>query len=345
MGLENKYSMADFRSRHCSRPDSDAAARRLRQPLALDRRRDRVSHVPAEPAVEYPASFSVPRVAGQYPPQRAGCSARAAGIFRAGDTGHAAAHLPIWLAGLWFFFSRQGQSVSRAGLGVGFHGGRGGHRDEPAHLLSVPGVPVLFAGGRRDLGNVAGARTHVAEIRLSGSDRRDRSDARAIAIPLLPPRPTSATPSAAPAATQNRNSQAGSAAAALCRPVRMGGDDGNGRGRLQPSAGRHPRPDRDLRAELRAGRRHRPVRPKYGLPPAISGHQSYFLWGPRNYTGESIIVLGDNQRNLERVFTSAEKVGHIDHPYSMPYNHVDVYYCRGLKQPLAALWPKVKAWN
>jgi 4-amino-4-deoxy-L-arabinose transferase-like glycosyltransferase len=85
--------------------------------------------------------------------------------------------------------------------------------------------------------------------------------------------------------------------------------------------------------------------PKYGLPPAISGHQSYYLWGPRNYTGVSMIVLGDNQRNLERRFTSVEKVGHIDHPYSMPYNHVDVYYCRGLKQPLAELWPKVKAWN
>jgi dolichyl-phosphate-mannose-protein mannosyltransferase len=25
--------------------------------------------------------------------------------------------------------------------------------------------------------------------------------------------------------------------------------------------------------------------PKYGLPPAISGHQSYFYWGPRGYTG------------------------------------------------------------
>jgi 4-amino-4-deoxy-L-arabinose transferase-like glycosyltransferase len=85
--------------------------------------------------------------------------------------------------------------------------------------------------------------------------------------------------------------------------------------------------------------------PQYGLPPAISGHQSYYLWGPRNYTGVSMIVLGDNQRNLERRFTSVEKVGHIDHPYSMPYNHVDVYYCRGLKQPLAELWPKVKAWN
>ena len=42
--------------------------------------------------------------------------------------------------------------------------------------------------------------------------------------------------------------------------------------------------------------------PKYGLPKAISGHQNYFLWGPRGYTGESMIVMGDRQERLaERV--------------------------------------------
>jgi Dolichyl-phosphate-mannose-protein mannosyltransferase len=85
--------------------------------------------------------------------------------------------------------------------------------------------------------------------------------------------------------------------------------------------------------------------PKYGLPPAISGHQNYFLWGPRAYTGDSMIVMGDNQKNLERLFTSVQKEAHVDHPYSMPYNHVDVFYCRGLHQPLAQLWPQVKKWD
>ena len=39
--------------------------------------------------------------------------------------------------------------------------------------------------------------------------------------------------------------------------------------------------------------------PKYGLPPAISGHQNYFLWGPHGATGESMIVMGDRQEVLE----------------------------------------------
>jgi hypothetical protein len=85
--------------------------------------------------------------------------------------------------------------------------------------------------------------------------------------------------------------------------------------------------------------------PKYGLPPAISGHQSYFLWGPRCYTGESMIVMDDRQSQLEELFHQVKMVAHVSHPYSMPYEHFDVFYCQGLKRPLAELWPEVKNWN
>jgi Dolichyl-phosphate-mannose-protein mannosyltransferase len=85
--------------------------------------------------------------------------------------------------------------------------------------------------------------------------------------------------------------------------------------------------------------------PKYGLPKAISGHQNYFLWGPRDYTGESVIVMDNRREELETNFASVEKVGEVFHPYSMPYEHFDVFYCRGLKQPLKKIWPTVKNWN
>lgn len=85
--------------------------------------------------------------------------------------------------------------------------------------------------------------------------------------------------------------------------------------------------------------------PRYGLPQAISGHQSHFLWGPGAYTGESMIVMGDRRSRLEELFTSVEWKGQVSHPDSMPYNHIDIYYCRGLKVPLAELWPKVKKWD
>jgi hypothetical protein len=85
--------------------------------------------------------------------------------------------------------------------------------------------------------------------------------------------------------------------------------------------------------------------PQYGLPPAISGHQSYFLWGPRNYTGESVIVMQGQEQELERQFASVQKVARVDHPYSMPYEHFDIFYCRGLKRPLKELWPQLKNWD
>ena len=40
--------------------------------------------------------------------------------------------------------------------------------------------------------------------------------------------------------------------------------------------------------------------PRYGLPKAIGNHQNYWIWGPREYTGESIIVLGEgHERNMQ----------------------------------------------
>jgi len=85
--------------------------------------------------------------------------------------------------------------------------------------------------------------------------------------------------------------------------------------------------------------------PRYGLPAAISGHQTYWFWGPRGYTGESMIVMDDNETTLERRFASVLKVAHVSHPYSMPYQHFDIYYCQGLKEPLSQLWPRVKNWD
>jgi hypothetical protein len=85
--------------------------------------------------------------------------------------------------------------------------------------------------------------------------------------------------------------------------------------------------------------------PKYGLPPAISAHMNYFLWGPRDYTGESMIVMQGRQDDLERWFARVQKVASVYHPYSMPYEHLDVFYCRGLRQPLKEVWPQIKNWE
>ena len=84
---------------------------------------------------------------------------------------------------------------------------------------------------------------------------------------------------------------------------------------------------------------------KYGLPKAISNHQSYWLWGPRDYTGESVIVLGSDGTGDREHFATVEAVGRTDHPYSRRDEHFDIFLCRDLNTSLKALWPKAKKWN
>jgi hypothetical protein len=85
--------------------------------------------------------------------------------------------------------------------------------------------------------------------------------------------------------------------------------------------------------------------PALGLPPAISGHLSYFLWGPREYTGEVTMILDDHRERLEELFGNVQLAGHVSHPYSMPYQHFDVWVCRQPRQSLQALWPQIKKYN
>jgi hypothetical protein len=85
--------------------------------------------------------------------------------------------------------------------------------------------------------------------------------------------------------------------------------------------------------------------PRYGLPPALSGHQTYYLWGPRGYSGNCMIVLDDRRTTLERLFDHVELMGRSDNPYALERS-IPVYLCRGAKfGTLAELWPKVKKWR
>lgn len=80
-----------------------------------------------------------------------------------------------------------------------------------------------------------------------------------------------------------------------------------------------------------------------GLPPAISGHNNYFLWGPRGYTGEVMIVVGGSVEDHAPDFAEVKQVAATSCRYCMPYEDgVPIYLCRGLKKPLAELWPMVK---
>ena len=85
--------------------------------------------------------------------------------------------------------------------------------------------------------------------------------------------------------------------------------------------------------------------PKYGLPRAVSKHNSYWTWGPRDYTGEIVIVLRSDGRGDREHFASVTEVGRVAHPYSRRDEHFVIFLCRGLKGDLRALWPKLKTFG
>jgi hypothetical protein len=85
--------------------------------------------------------------------------------------------------------------------------------------------------------------------------------------------------------------------------------------------------------------------PKYGLPKAVSGHQNYWYWGPREYSGEIVIVLGSDGRGDRELFHTVEAAGRAAHPYSRRDEQFDMFLCRGLKTKLEELWPSLKKWN
>jgi len=86
--------------------------------------------------------------------------------------------------------------------------------------------------------------------------------------------------------------------------------------------------------------------PELGLPYAISPHNSYWLWGPRHFTGEVVIVLGGEREGLERSFESVEWAGQVPCRLCMPYeSDLPIFVCRDLKLPIAEVWERLKNYS
>jgi len=82
---------------------------------------------------------------------------------------------------------------------------------------------------------------------------------------------------------------------------------------------------------------------KYGLPKAISGHNNYWYWGPRDYSGDIMITVGIRLRSLRKAFNNVEQKGTIKNKYAIWYeNNQPIYLWKGIKLPLRKLWPQMK---
>ncbi|HEV3333843.1 MAG TPA: glycosyltransferase family 39 protein [Bryobacteraceae bacterium] len=256
-------------------------------------------------------------------------------------------NVPIWMAGLWFyFFSKAGKPYRPLGWAWVFTAVVVVALSPRVYYL-YPAFPVLFAGGAVAWeGWLQRPQLAWWKFALPALMAVTGAILAPLAIPVLPPetyvRYTEALHLAPPAIETHR-----------LGPLPQLFADQFGWEEMAATVARvyNSLPPEVRRTTAIFGQNYGQAGaidlfgPRYGLPPAISGHQSYFLWGPRGYTGESVIVMAGRQQRLESQFASVEKAASVDHPYSMPYEHFDVFYCRGLKQPLSKFWPQVKSWD
>ena len=85
--------------------------------------------------------------------------------------------------------------------------------------------------------------------------------------------------------------------------------------------------------------------PAHGLPPAVSGHQTHWLWGPGGFDGDTLIWLQGRREWLEDRCGSVEQAGEHFHPWGMAEENRPIYICRELSMPLDEMWPDLKHWN
>ena len=86
--------------------------------------------------------------------------------------------------------------------------------------------------------------------------------------------------------------------------------------------------------------------PALGLPLAMSGHNSYWMWGPGSCTGEVVLIIGGDRSDHLEHFASVEPGGEFRCNDCMPYeNDLTLWVARGLTVSLATAWKASKHYD
>ncbi len=79
---------------------------------------------------------------------------------------------------------------------------------------------------------------------------------------------------------------------------------------------------------------------KYVLPQVISYHGSFYLWGPGQASKEILLTVGIDAEDLQPHFQQIESAGTITHPFARE-NDVPILICRGAHVSLQEAWPRL----
>lgn len=72
---------------------------------------------------------------------------------------------------------------------------------------------------------------------------------------------------------------------------------------------------------------------------------NYYYWGPRQYTGESIILLEWSLEDVRYWCGSVDQGPKIGPYYGMGWERYTILICHDLRKPLSEAWPLLKTWN
>jgi hypothetical protein len=79
------------------------------------------------------------------------------------------------------------------------------------------------------------------------------------------------------------------------------------------------------------------------LPIAVSPQNSYYLWGPNGYSGDvMVLVVSGDADEVRKYYRDVTLFKHINNPWSVPYEHVNVFICRHRISNFTAAWPEMK---
>jgi Dolichyl-phosphate-mannose-protein mannosyltransferase len=84
--------------------------------------------------------------------------------------------------------------------------------------------------------------------------------------------------------------------------------------------------------------------PRYGLPPAISSQNNYYLWGTRGYDGSTLVAIGATRIDvLRQYFRSVRLVSSSTEPLKwVVEGPAPIYLCRNPIAPLSEIWPHLR---
>jgi 4-amino-4-deoxy-L-arabinose transferase-like glycosyltransferase len=91
-----------------------------------------------------------------------------------------------------------------------------------------------------------------------------------------------------------------------------------------------------------------------GLPQAVSGHNTYWWWGPGNPRATTVLAVmpgpadgGGDAAYLGQFFTSVRAVATLSNPYGLHNQEWGghVYLCTGPRQPWGQMWPQLRQYS